>query len=241
MLNGWNSIENQYFHTFQNNLTLPNFKRDFRKLCLIYLIFPFCCVTIMGAKPFFESVFFDSENSKGIMVVRYLTMSTMTVGTFAIQLLFYIICYTMSRVHEEIRKQLKNQYKKEIDSDNTLSSNTISKWKSILMLMGNQLQLIGDWLSPAEMLISVQRVILVSTSFYTLLAYLHYPARNAERLTENHNTTSTDNSPLFIDLENPGVMFVIAVMTIIFQFHLLIVGVYYAEKIYACVSSFAIS
>lgn len=229
MLNGWNTIENQFEKTFGQNLHLPNLANGTKRLYLFSFKIPMFLFALMGFTQLITSKLIYS-NESFIVPFRALGFMVMITITTGIQCLYYLLCYIMSQIYLQIYEKISESLGHgEINRKfyHSLSKGKVlTNWKSMLIVTANQIKHIGDFISLDHCFHVIVRVIIISVSLYTIL----------KSFSESYESTTvqkqlTEGFPITIE-EITGMAWV-ALGT---NLAMTMLDVYFAEKIYNAVN-----
>ncbi len=174
LLNGWSQIEQHFRQTFACHLKLSNLTKELTRIKIIGLWCPLVFFGITGVLQFFET---QPTVSRSVFVLfaRSLSFMVMIMLTLSAQIFYFILCHVMSRLYKEFYKEIHSQLSGDCSTNKKpkrLDTKTITKWKTMFMVLSKQMKHIGDFLSPADTVHICVRVISMSISVYTVLQSL---------------------------------------------------------------------
>lgn len=224
VLNGLDKIELSFTSSFQAVIDTAKLSNNLLKLFLIYFLAPTIFMFVTASQQFFVA---KNPTLHDLLTlgIRYIGICVFGVGTYTNLLLFYAICSIMTLIYTQIYSQmLAGSYKSCVPT-----TKFISNWKSILLVMEDQLKIISEWFSPVESVSFFLRVVNISTSLYTILSNF---ANSHENQSGSLTTSSEQIQAYFV---SESTLSFIATLTTVMLFSHLLIGVIYAERIYKAV------
>lgn len=165
------------------------------------------------------------------------------------QMLIIFTCHIMFRIYSSFYEHLLTSLEMvqaNLAHGSSAKRELIQNWKAMFSVMRNQMKNISNFISPAGSVHLVVKVIVLSTSVYTLLqsfAKLSKTTKTDISKTNEWNETNTNDYPDFMErLETPvdplinsleisALAGVTVFVTVVQQ----IIGVFFPEKIYESV------
>lgn len=237
MLTGWDKITSEFEAAFGFPLHFSGLHDQIKRLWLFFFVMPLCLFSILGVGNFWMSVFTKQQNLT-ISLIRALSSFYVIIGTVSLQMLYILVCHLMSEIFKAVHYQILN--KLVTVNKKRLGENTILKWRFLIGVLHGQIRNICEFISPTSIVMLVFRVIIISTSIYTILffsggtpniilhtnetvydEYINYP----NRLTNNHPATNF-------------VAVTVACNVLLITFAMQLIDVHFAELIYNSVSFF---
>lgn len=224
MLNSWQRIELKFHKIFVRTLNIQNLRTEIRKLSLTFFKIPLMLIVLVGSAQFLKIKLSGLSEILNLFF-RFISFLVSMTLALASQLYFFMICHIVSRIYDKVHEQILAF----ISSTKPLDSKIITKWKSMLLLLGEQMKHIGDFISPVDIVHIIVRIINITISVYTILQWFGGSQANVsqgkDELTSGLVISMTD-------------VLWMAWCSLLTNLGTMALEVYFAEKIYKAVIFF---
>lgn len=230
MLNGWTMISKQFAKTFGSSLRLPGLETEILRYCLLFFVMPIIVYTIIGIVQVYPNGFNFSWNTL-LLTLRGFGFAYMTMGTMGMQTLYILVCHITSRIYKAFCEHLLESlehFQTNLTTSSLTKSEMISSWKAMFLVMRSQMKNISGFISPADTLHLVVKVIGLSTSVYIMLQTFTDPSK----VIRTGELDASRFGPTGDPLRNPYLINAMACVTLFITVVHQVIGIYFAEEIY---------